>query len=156
MDAVLEDQARSHLAADPRIPDPTTIAVSADGDSVTLRGTVATFGQRQAAVHDVRKVDGVKRVYFDELKVRPFEEHHREDAAVRGIALQTLIWDSELDAGSLDVRVKDGRVTLTGCATYQFQSDAAYADVARLRGVVGVTNEIRVLEVGRTRSGGAI
>ena len=156
MDTILEDQVRSHLATDPRFPDSTAIAVSADGDSITLRGTVATFGQRRAAVEDARKVDGVKRVYFDELKVRLLEDNHRADAALRGVALQTLIWDSELDAESLDVRVKDGWVTLTGCATYQFQSDAAYADIARLRGIVGVTNEIKVLGVGRARSGGAL
>ena len=63
------------------------------------------------------------------------------------------MWDSEVDAESLDVRVKDGWATLTGCATFQFESDAAYKDVARLRGVVGVTNEIKVLGIGRTESG---
>jgi hypothetical protein len=33
---------------------------------------------------------------------------------------------------------------LKGDVTYQFQSDAAYGDVATLYGVYGVTNEIKV------------
>ncbi len=49
--------------------------------------------------------------------------------------------------------MNDGWVTLTGSEIYQFQSDAADEDVARLPGVVGVTNEIRVLGIGPTRSG---
>ena len=145
MQTTLEDQVRSGLSSDPRIPDPATIAVSGDGYSVTLRGAVATFGQRRAAVSDARNVPGVEQVFYDGLKVHLLEEHHREDAEIRGVALQTLIWDSEVDAESVDVRVNAGWVTLTGILTYQFQSDAAYDDVARLRGVVGVTNKIRVL-----------
>ena len=35
-------------------------------------------------------------------------------------------------------------MTLTGDVKHQHQSDAAYEDVARLEGVVDVTNEIRV------------
>jgi len=41
--------------------------------------------------------------------------------------------------------VSDGWLTLTGQVDYQFQTDAAYEDVADLLGVVGVTNEIRVV-----------
>jgi osmotically-inducible protein OsmY len=153
MHTILDDQVRERLAADRRIPDPARIAVSADQGSATLRGAVATFGQRLAAAEDARKVEGVDQVFFDELKVHLLAGHHREDEQIRGVALQALIWDSEVDAESLDVRVKDGWVTLTGDATYQFQSAAGYPDVARLRGVVGVTNEITVLGIGRTRSG---
>jgi hypothetical protein len=35
-------------------------------------------------------------------------------------------------------------VTHMGDVSYQFESNAAYEDVAGLYGVVGVTNEIRV------------
>jgi osmotically-inducible protein OsmY len=42
------------------------------------------------------------------------------------------------------VKVQDGWITLKGDVSYQFQSDAAYDDVAVLYGVYGVTNEIKV------------
>jgi osmotically-inducible protein OsmY len=47
---------------------------------------------------------------------------------------------------SVDVHVRDGWVKLTGDVTYQFESDAAFEDVAGLFGVLGVTNEIRVIK----------
>ncbi len=55
------------------------------------------------------------------------------------------MWDAEVPAPVIDVRVKDGWVTLKGEVSYQFESDAAYDDVAGLLGVVGVTNEINVV-----------
>jgi hypothetical protein len=41
--------------------------------------------------------------------------------------------------------VNYGWVTLTGQVSYQFESDAAYEDVADLVGVVDLTNEIKVV-----------
>jgi hypothetical protein len=141
----IEAQIIAELQADARVPDPGEIAVFADADVVTLRGTVGSFAQRQAAVNDARKIDGVVDV-FDELQVRLLDEYAREDAEIRGAALQALMWDIEVPAEAIDVKVKDGWVTLQGNVGYQFQSDDAFDDVASLYGVTGVTNEIRVVE----------
>jgi osmotically-inducible protein OsmY len=141
--ATIEDTIRESLQMDPRISDPAQVAVSSDEGIVTLRGTVGTFSQRRAAVNDARKVDGVDDV-DDEIQVRLLNDSRREDADIRGIALQILMWDTEVPADLVDVKVKDGWVTLTGDVSYQFESDAAYDDVADLLGVVGVTNQIRV------------
>jgi osmotically-inducible protein OsmY len=70
--------------------------------------------------------------------------HRREDAEIRGAALQRLTWDAHLPPTALDVEVDAGWVTLKGNVDHQFQSDEAFEDVASLRGVVGVTNEIVV------------
>jgi osmotically-inducible protein OsmY len=140
-----EAQILAVLAVDPRIPNPAEIAVDANDGVVTLRGTVGSFAQRRAAVADARKVDGVEDV-FDELQVRLLDEFAREDAEIRGAALQALMWDVEIPSGSIDVKVQDGWVTLKGEVGYQFQSDDAFDDVASLYGVTGITNEIRVIE----------
>ena len=139
----LEDQVLAGLALDPRIPDPIEIAVSADGDTITLRGTVESFRQRRAAAEDARQVEGVDDV-DDQLKVSLLGSDRREDDEIRGAALQTLTWDVEVPSDSIDVKVEDGWFTLEGDVNYQFQSDAAYDDVASMFGVYGVTNEIRV------------
>jgi len=139
----IEDQVLSALALDPRIPDPVEIAVSAESDTVTLRGTVESFGQRRAAAQDARDIDGVVGI-DDQLKVSLTGSDRRDDDEIRGIALQTLAWDVEVPSDSIDVKVDDGWVTLKGDASYQFESDAAYDDVASMYGVYGVTNEIRV------------
>jgi osmotically-inducible protein OsmY len=121
------------------------IAIEAYDGLVTLRGTVGSFAQERAAVADARRQRGVYDVY-DGLQVRLLNEDRRADAEIRGAALQRLVEDPMLDADYLDVRVKDGWVTLTGDADRQFQSDKAFDHIMSVRGVTGVTNEIRVEE----------
>jgi osmotically-inducible protein OsmY len=142
----LEDDIRASLLDDPRIPDPSEIAVLAEDGVVTLRGTVGSFKQRRAAVSDARNADQDYDVR-DELNVRLLDEWAREDADIRGIALQILMWDVEIPAEAIDVKVSEGWVTLKGTVTYQFESDAAFEDVASLYGVVGITNEIKVVDL---------
>ena len=139
----VENELRELLVLDQRIPDPGGIAVSAEDGRVTLRGTVGRFSARRAAVKDARSIEGVEEV-ADELQVRLLDEDRRQDAEIRGAALQNIIWDAELPSDLIDVKVEDGWVTLKGDVFFQFQSDAAYEDVARLHGVVGVTNQIVV------------
>lgn len=146
----IEDDLRTLLDADPRLPYPEQVAVSAEGDEVTLRGAVGSFSQRRAAVSDGHRVAGVKYV-FDQLEVRLMRESRRTDAVLRGVALQALAWDHEAPTESIDADVADGWVTLSGDVSYQFESDAAYQAIAVLSGVVGVTNEIKVVNPLRRR-----
>ena len=139
----LTDAVMASLDLDPRIPDSLEIAVDADDGLVMLRGTVESFSQRRAAGDDANMVEGVYDV-DNQLKVSLSGEDRRDDDEIRGIALQILIWDVEVPADLLNVKVDDGWVTLSGDVSYQFESNAAYEDIAGLYGVVGVTNEIRV------------
>jgi osmotically-inducible protein OsmY len=143
-DRVIDD-VRAELATDPRLPAPDEIAVEAFGETVTLRGTVGSFAQQRAAVADARRTRGVVDVY-DELSVRILDQDRREDAEMRGAALQRLSWDTEIPSDYLDVHVRDGWVTLKGDVDFQFQSDLAFDDVSRMYGVTGVTNDIKVVE----------
>jgi osmotically-inducible protein OsmY len=52
---------------------------------------------------------------------------------------------TEVPDDLVDVKVQDGWLTLSGDVTYQFESNAAYDDVTTLQGVVGITNEIKVI-----------
>jgi osmotically-inducible protein OsmY len=141
----IRDDVRAELAKDPRIPYVDEIAVEAYGGAVTLRGTVGSFAQQRAAVADARRTRGVFDV-LDELQVRLLNDDRRKDAEIRGAALQRLIWDPEIPGDYLDVKVKDGWVTLDGELDYQYQSDRAFDHVASLYGVTGVTNDIKVVE----------
>lgn len=143
-DSTIEHAVRESLDFDPRLPEPAQVAVAVETGTAVIRGTVGSLSQRRAAVSDARKVDGVDDV-DDQIDVRLLDDDRREDADIRGIALQLLMWDTEVPADLIDVKVKDGRVTLTGEVSYQFESDAAYDDVADLIGVFGVTNEIAVV-----------
>ena len=146
----VEDAVIASLGLDPRIPDSVEIAVSAEDGIITLRGTVESFGQRRAAGEDATKIEGVYQVH-NQLKVNLTGPNRlligpdrRADDKLRGAALQALIRDDDVPSDSIDVKVEDGWVTLTGYVDYQSQSDAAYDDVIRLDGVSDVTNEIRV------------
>ncbi len=131
------------LRYDARIPDPPSIAVSVEGGVATLRGTVESFPQRRAAAEDARRIEGVYHV-DNQLKVEPPFPHRRDDHEIRGAALQALMWDVQVPSDSVEVSVHDGFVTLRGEVAAQFESDAAFEDVARLRGVIHVNNEIIV------------
>jgi osmotically-inducible protein OsmY len=140
----LQEAVIADLERDPRIPEPLTIAVAAQGNVVTLRGTVETFRQRHAAVDVARQVEGVGEI-DDQLHVQLGPMDHREDDEIRAAALQKLIRDAEVPADSIDVRVRDGWVTLTGYVEYEPQRAAAYDDVATVDGVTGISNEIKLL-----------
>jgi osmotically-inducible protein OsmY len=140
----VEDTVREGLDKDPRLHHSAEVAVSFEDGVVTLRGTVGSFGQRLAAVRDARKVNGVDYV-DDRIEVRILDPGGRSDAEVRGMALQAIASDPDAPAELIEVKVTDGLVTLTGEVSYQFQSDAAYDDVAGVFGVIGITNEIRVV-----------
>ena len=104
---------------DPRIPDAEEIAISTSDGTVTLRGTVGSFAQRRAAAADARKIQGVYDVN-NELQVRLLNDDRREDAELRGVALQMLMWDVEVPAEIVDVHVTDGWVTIKGDVDYKF------------------------------------
>ena len=64
---------------------------------MTLRGTVGSFSQRRRGRQRRPRGQGVDEV-FDELEVRLLNDSRREDADIRGIALQILMWDTEVPA----------------------------------------------------------
>src|SRR4051812_36851723 len=149
------DELTSHVSDellwDPKV-DNAAIAVSADDGVVTLRGTVGTFRQKREAKRDTERVYGVKRV-DNELEVRILTENRRDDADLRGAVLQALMLDS-LVPSTIEAKVKDGWVTLTGTAEWQFQRDEAEFVAANIAGVVAVETEIELL--GPTPSAGDV
>jgi osmotically-inducible protein OsmY len=142
--ASVQDAVREALDKDSHLAHPSEVAVLCEDGVVTLRGTVGSFGQRLAAVREARKVSGVD-IVDDQIEVRILDPDGRADAEVRGFVLQGLASDPDVPAELIEVKVTDGLVTLTGEVSYQFQSDAAYNDVADVFGVIGITNEIRVV-----------
>jgi osmotically-inducible protein OsmY len=141
----IADEVRVAIDRDPRIPHAGEVAVSEREGVVTLRGSVGSFRQRRAAIHIAKSVQGVRDV-TDELEIDLRD--HFDDDEVRGAALQVLIWDPDVPDDRIDVKVKDGWVTLKGEVKHQHESDAAVEDVSRLRGVGGITNEIKVITAG--------
>jgi osmotically-inducible protein OsmY len=133
------------LTWDPKV-DSEAIAVSTDGGVVTLRGTVGSLRQKLEAKKDAERVYGVKRVE-NELEVRIMTDDRRDDADLRGAVLQALVLDS-LVPPTVDAKVDNGNVTLTGQANWQYQRDEAESVAGNVLGVVTVGNQIDLVPEG--------
>ena len=141
----ITDAIRAKLDSHPHIPHPTEIAISEREGDVTLRGSVGSFHQRQAAVRVAKSVHGVRAVE-DQLTVDLRD--HWDDDQIRGVALQALMSSDEVPAERVDVKVNAGWLTLKGEVKHQSESDAAFAAVSGVPGVGGITNEIKVITAG--------
>jgi osmotically-inducible protein OsmY len=135
----LELSVADELYWDPKV-DSTAIAVSVDDGAVTLRGTVGSFRQKREAKQDAERVYGVKSVKND-LEVRIMNQDRRDDADLRGAVLQALMLDS-LVPRTIDAKVDNGTVTLTGTANWQYQRDEAEFLATNILGVMSVHDEI--------------
>lgn len=141
----LERNVIDELFWDPKV-DSEAIAVATDDGTVTLRGTVGSFRQKREAQKAAERVFGV--VYVDnELEVRILNEQRREDAEVRGDVLQALMLDS-LVPETVEANVKDGFVSLTGTASWQYQREEAAFIAGNVLGVLGVDNDIYLENAG--------
>jgi osmotically-inducible protein OsmY len=141
---------KDELFWDPKV-DSEQIAVSADDGTITLRGTVGSFRQKRDAKQAAERVHGVVYVEND-LTVRILTKSRRADADLRGDVLQALLLDSLIPT-TVDAKVEDGYVTLSGTVDWQYQRDEATFVAGNILGVTGVDNEILVGGAGRTISG---
>jgi osmotically-inducible protein OsmY len=139
-DELLGANVSDELLWDPKV-DSEEIAVSADADgTVTLRGTVGSFRQKSEAERAAERVWGVTTVH-NKLDVRILGKRKREDAEMRGDVLQALVLDSVVPT-TVDAKVDDGWVSLTGTAEFQYQRGEAAFVAGNVHGVFGVDNEI--------------
>jgi osmotically-inducible protein OsmY len=126
---------------EPRV-DNDSIAVSTDDGDVMLRGTVGSFREKREAANAAKRVYGVKDVDND-LQVRLLNGDGRDDADLRGAVLQALMLDS-LVPSTIDAKVKDGIVTLTGWAPYNYQRAEAEFVAGNVPGVIGLDDEVEL------------
>ena len=138
-DDKLRSQVEDELRWDPRV-DGAAVSILADDGKVTLRGTVGTFREKRAAEKAARRVHGVTSV-ANQLQVRFLTGKKRHDADVRADVLQALMLDS-LVPPTIDVRVGDGFVVLTGTADWQYQRAEAERVAANIVGVLNVLDEV--------------
>jgi osmotically-inducible protein OsmY len=140
-DTELTGDVSDELYWDPKL-DSAEIAVAADNGKITLRGTVGSLREKRAAQKAAERVFGVTSV-DNQLQVKLLNDDRREDAELRGDVLQALMLDS-LVPKTVDVKVEDGFVTLTGTANWQYQRDEADLIASNIVGTLDVFDEIEL------------
>jgi osmotically-inducible protein OsmY len=141
-DAQLRSDAEDELLWEPKI-DNQAIAVEAHDGVVTLRGTVGSFRERREASTAVKRVYGTKSV-DNQLEVKLLNDDRRADADLRGSVLQALVLDAFVP-DTIDAKVDDGVVTLTGTAHYQFEREEAEFAAGNVIGVIWVNDEVELI-----------
>jgi osmotically-inducible protein OsmY len=138
-DEQLQSDVTDELSWDPKL-DSDAIAVSVDNGIVTLRGTVGSPREKHEARKAAERVLGAILV-VNNLEVRPLDDDRRDDAELRGDVLRAFTLNSVIPP-TVDARVKDGFVTLTGSAGWQYERDEAETVATSVPGVTGVQDEI--------------
>jgi osmotically-inducible protein OsmY len=141
LDTNLTADVSDELFWDPKL-DSTAIAISAADGTVTLRGTVGSLREKREAKKSAERVFGVISV-DNQLQVRLMSDARRADADLRADVLQALMLDSIVPK-TVDAKVLDGYVTLSGTADWQYQRDEAEFVASNIVGTLDVINEIEL------------
>ena len=120
----------------------TEIGVIVEGEIVKLTGCVSSFPEKWAAQQAALRVSGVKALANNSDVMLPAESH-RSDEDIARAAANALEWDAVLPK-DLQAVVENGWVTLSGIVEWQYQKATAQSAVARLMGVKGVINNIKI------------
>jgi osmotically-inducible protein OsmY len=141
-DQELRSRVIAELDYDPSI-DATSIGVAVKEGVVTLTGHVASYSEKVAAEHAVRRVKGVRAI-AEEIEIRlPRQKKTSDDEIARRVA-NILRWDSQVPQDGIEITVQDGWVTLNGTVDWQFQRTAVENDVYKLSGVAGVNSNVKI------------
>ena len=140
-DTDLTADVSDELFWDPKL-DNSAIAISADDGKITLRGTVGSLREKREAQKAAQRVFGVISIH-NQLQVKLMNDDKRADAELRGDVLQALMLDS-LVPKTVDAKVDDGFVTLTGTADWQYQRDEAEFVASNIVGTLDVIDEIEL------------
>jgi osmotically-inducible protein OsmY len=147
-----DDELRRDVAAELSL-DPRTggeaIEVSAADGAVTLLGTVGGLRLKRAAGRAAARVRGVTRV-VNELRVRIPPADRRTDEDLRGDVQEALMLDVSVPM-TVDVRARDGFVTLTGTAIWHYQRQAAESRTTEVPGVADIDNVITLIQTPDSR-----
>ena len=129
------------LKWEPKISSSGDIAVAVKEGVVTLSGFVHSYWDKDAAEKAAKRVYGVRGVAND-IEVRLGST--RTDPEIAREAIHELESHISIPNEKIKVTVKNGWVTLEGSVDWQYQKELAESAVKKLKGVIGINNNIEV------------
>jgi osmotically-inducible protein OsmY len=124
----------------------THIGVEVRDGVVTLAGHVESYTEKWHAERAAQRVAGVKALAV-EMEVKLPGSAQRNDADIARSVENVLEWSSYAPAGSIQVMVEKGWVTLTGKVQWEFERHGATEAVHHLLGVTGVSDQITIKQM---------
>lgn len=140
-DSEIQQDVLRELKWDSRVEE-TDVGVEVDDHVVTLTGTVPTYEKKMAAEEAAHRVLGVLDVANDIEVLFPGVRITDTDLAQR--VREALEWQLLIDDEAIKSTVNKGWVTLKGTLSKLSDSYEAARAVRRIKGVKGVTNEIKI------------
>lgn len=141
-DSDLKKDVLTELSWDPLVPE-ARVGVAVSDGVVTLTGHLDTYSEKVATKRAVERVAGVKAIAV-ELDVVPIGVHQRSDTEIATAVEHVLGWNTSVPQDRVKVTVEKGWVTLSGELDWNFQRRAVERMVRPLKGVVGITDNIRL------------
>ena len=138
----LKHDVENELKWEPSVRDE-QIGVSVKDGVVQLDGHVQSFYEKWAAEQAALRVANVKAI-ASEIKVDLSYMPARSDESIARVVVNHLDWNT-LVPDTIQVKVEDGWVTLTGNVEWQYQRGEAERVIRPLMGVKGVSNDISIL-----------
>jgi osmotically-inducible protein OsmY len=119
--------------------DPSDIKISVRAGIVKIEGTVTTYWEKFKAESIVAGVYGVIDIN-NELAVVPSEDY--KDKKIAEDIISALERNNEVKAKNINVRVKDGKVTISGNVPNWWAYRSALDAVEFTKGVVDIENQL--------------
>ena len=134
--AIKDDELKHHIVS-ALLEDPVAklydVEVKVVNGTVALSGTVQSWTEKRLVLEVVKGVRGVQKIQ-DNIDINPVE--HRSDEVIKAEIVGKLASDVWISAGSIEVMVNDGNVTLSGTVP----SAAEKSRATHLSWVYGVTD----------------
>jgi osmotically-inducible protein OsmY len=122
------------------------IEVSVVNGVVTLDGEVDSYARKWSAYRAVRRIVGVKEV-VDNTKVKLPDYFKLADEEISRGAIHAIALNASIPKDSINVKVHDGSITLTGEVDWAYQREAAKEIIYHLKGVGWVDDQITIKPV---------
>jgi len=143
-DEQVKQDVQDQLFWDSRV-DASNIEVEVFGGNAVLKGTVPTYGARQAAARRARSVAGVVGVENDLSVVFPPGSAVPSDERIRESIIRTLRWNPDFDTANIKVSVVSSVVTLEGTVDAYWKKRRAEDLVVGVTGVKEIVNALAVV-----------
>jgi len=141
-DSEVKRDVEDEIKYDPYVDD-VDIALSVKNGAVSLTGYVSDYSQKVQAETDAKRISGVRAVAND-IEVRLASLDARPDPDIARDLVAQLEFELPFSYENIKSVVKNGWVTLDGSLEWNYQRVDAESTALRVKGVLGVTNLIKV------------